>query len=209
MNLNSRMEEKGQVIVIIGIVIALSLYLMHLSTDFEAALQERETNRGLGKTETVGNIRRELAETHDLAVKGAPSLENIMVENKEFYEFIYERLKPSETKMFALTAVHHNETGSPEIALGAQNFLGVEVKNLTVNSKDICGPLEEGNTCVDSIQESEWINISYDARGTVEKNERFIYGNVGNDTFSFYRIRVEGERKMSLIEKTASTYSIR
>ncbi|MFP4634154.1 MAG: hypothetical protein ACLFM9_04285 [Candidatus Aenigmatarchaeota archaeon] len=195
MTFGKGLGEKGQVLVIIGVVMALGLYLISMGTDFEAALRRRALVEA-GETQVLRNLGEELRETYDLAVRQEPSYGNVESEIEEFITFAQENSDSKEVHYLVSLSVQHSGT----VEAGIQNFLVEEMEevNVTVDGAEACsGSLSLGESCsgeVDGVSGDYEVEIFYRDGESGASYTRTYQGKVGggkNHTALFYRTEME------------------
>lgn len=197
MTLSFNLGRKGQVLMIIGVIMSLSLYLISMTTNFEAALRRR-TLTGMDETTVLRNIGNEIRETYDIAIKDDASFENVNESLVNFTRFLEERSGTKNIGSLVSKAVHHNESETPEIKVGVHNHLGRELKEVEIGGYQCNGgSLAHGDTCsvvIDPEGEKYELEVYYlderDDRGYTKTYSGYA-GDAWNNTALFYRIELE------------------
>lgn len=191
-------SSKGQVFLIIGIVIALSLILIYVKTNFDVALKKKEFYVGEEKDIIFTNIQNEFRESFDIGVKKDDLNQTL----RNFTVFMDERLKNRELDVLYSFSIYDNSS----LDVSVWNFLerGMEDVNISQNltgGSYSCGDLSSGENCYNSWSSPGetgvyHVNVTYAGSGS-ETYEGWT-GPKGKYSALFYRLEFEtGETQLT------------
>lgn len=199
-------RSKGQVFVIIGIVMAMALVLIQIKTNFDAVLREKKFHMKANEDEIFKNLENEFRESYDIAVKKG-SHEELNETVRNFTLFVKDRMKTGDFKSLYSFSVYDNS----DLKISVWNFLGRELKQVNISQsltggKYECGRIPSGESCFNQTNASGK-NVNYHVNVTYidgETGKRFTKtyhgytGSKGNYTAIFYRLEFElGSMKLT------------
>lgn len=184
------LESKGQVLMIIGIVIALGLYLVTMAADFGSALNTDVKEKRLQGTSQLRSLEKGFRETYGNSVRGGVGYGELNSDLEEFVRFTVNRSGARDIHYLFSSAVKYN---SSHIKAGVHNFLLREIENVKLNGTSCSsGDLPSGGSCsliLEDTGDEYTIGVSYaDSDGTNHtKRYTGLTGPRGNHTGLFYR----------------------
>lgn len=102
-------SNEGQVFVIIGIVLALSLFMINIGADFDVAFQERGERIRDIEVQVLENIQREIRETYDITVGQSNSNYLLLNRFNNTVNFIDERLGIEKLEAFFIIGTEEED----------------------------------------------------------------------------------------------------
>jgi len=208
-SLKQILDSKGQIILIIGIVMALSLYLIAFSTDFETAFRSEEL-RGTDGSLVLNNVNNEIRETYGSAVRNDPSYSNINLRLNDFIGFVRDESDGRYIRILLSVAVHN----STHIEAGVHNYLDTALEEVEINGYTCSDFLEHGSGCSVEFEDDgdEYtVTVSYVNTGTTKSYTKSYDGRVGDGgkhTSIFYRTELEIDNMEVVGEDNAWSKSV-
>ncbi len=194
MNEQIKLGSKGQVIVIIGVILALGISIISITADFETALQRRTLTTGIEGTRILTSIDRGIMETYQTAASSEASYQNIAERTTEFLEFTRGRSRGREMNYILSLTVHHNET---MLKSGVINLMGRTMTDVEINGSVCDSNLGHGDSClveIDGVEDDYTVELSYsDPEKDIDYTRTYggPLGEGGNHSSVFYRIELD------------------
>lgn len=191
-------RKKGQVFVIIGIVIAISLVLINIKTNFDIALREEQIHLEMNENEIFANIQNEFKESYDIAVRSDAKTINKTLSN--FSMFMRDRFTEGRISILYYFSKYDNSS----LEVSVWNFLGREIENVVMNQS-----LTGGNESWTEIETGEghkesWtepgktsdyqVNLTYTDTKSGKRFTKTYPGGTGDEgiySALFYRIEMK------------------
>lgn len=178
-------RSKGQVVLIIGIAITLSLILIKMGSGIGKTLQKQEPKLSTTAEKLLPNLEKEYREVYQIAIKQEASDQVIKDKIQNFTSFLRRELKPTKLFLFHSFSTYNNET----LNVTLQNFLGREMRgvelrqNLTSPNASIqeLGRGEVNTTVFNAPGKNEAyrINLTYQDSATGKKYSIIYLGKTG------------------------------
>lgn len=193
-----RKSSKGQVFVIIGIVIAASLLLIKVNTNFGFKARETDMGPDLSENEIFRNLENEFEESYDAAIKKGGDHGTINKTLRNYSLFLKSRM--GKFNAFYVFSTYDNST----LKVSAWNLLDRNLENVEISQNltggtESCGTVGEGENCFESWSspgrnEAYRVNVTY-RDSFYNRNLAKTYightGDKGNYNAMFYRTEAE------------------
>lgn len=205
-------SSKGQILMIIGIVIALGLYLVYTTAEFSSAMDVDGVRAETKGVHELRSLERGFRETYERTVKGGTDDDELNTELGNFVVFTRERSGPREIGYIFSTTTDYN---SSHMVTSIQNFLDRDLETVEVNGTECSASgLSNSESCSVYLEEygGEYtVEISYtDVDGTnYTKTYSGLTGFQGSYSSVFYRteLKIDGVELVSEKEAWSRTFS--
>jgi len=180
-------DNKGQILLIIGIVMALGLLLVNIVADFEDVGYSGEWTSE--EASELGSLERSFMERYEEASGVDVTYGEVAQKLEDFIGFVKDRSEARDIGYLFSIAVQEDETN---FTAGVHNFLGRELEEVEINGEECSeGGLKHGENCMAGIELTEedyTVEVSYSDQGRNQtKSYRGLKSEVGNSSAVFYR----------------------
>jgi hypothetical protein len=200
-------KSKGQVFVIIGIVIGIALVLIQTKVSFDTALNRRYGGDSLQKNEIVDNIGNEYRESFKIAVK--KNFDDISINGTltNFTLFMEDGFTSGKIGTFYTFSIYDNST----INVTVGNFLGRRIEDLEISQNLTDDSSSKGSLPNRKVYKEYWsapdestdymVNVTYTDTRTGKRRSKIYHGESGgegNYASLLYQIELElGSTRMT------------
>ncbi|MFB6088510.1 MAG: hypothetical protein ABEK36_01900 [Candidatus Aenigmatarchaeota archaeon] len=179
---------KGQVLVVIAIVVSIVVILIGIEADYVSSLHRRELKAGKDIINTLENLKNEYTKIVEISLSKEPSLSALNQNIMDFSAFVDKNLASKQSFLFYSVAESHDD--SLEVGIG--NFLGEDIVDVVITQN-----LTDKNIEMDEIgrggreiaefnvspvtSENYTINISYMGASSNEFYHHSYTGKITSD----------------------------
>lgn len=193
-------KKKGQVFLIIFVIIALSLVLINMKTNFDVSLKKKSLYVETNENEAFNNLQEEFRESYDVAVKQKPTDYNLNRTLANYLLFVRDRMQRSNFRVLYSFSTYDNET----LNVTLHNYLGRNIENVAIEQNLTGGSVSPGDMGDGEGYEKDWsaegktsnyhVNITYTDSSDGKSFTKTYTGDTGDKdiyTALFYRLEFE------------------
>jgi len=182
------------------VIIALSLVLINMKTNFNVSLKKESLYVETNENEAFNNLQNEFRESYDVAAKQSPTDHNLNRTLANYVLFVKERMQGSKFKVLYSFSTYDNET----LNVTLHNYLGRKIETVTIEQNLTGGSVSPGDIGDGEGYEKDWsaegktssyhVNVTYTDSGDDKAYTKTYVGDTGDVnvyTALFYRVEFE------------------